>query len=119
MFHRAVAFLLAFVVLWSGFAAQDAAPSAALATLEHAGAEAAGDASQRTHGGAGEHPAELQPSQALAEGATDLPALITDLDGGLLPALASVRPPRYAQALRLPPYLDGLRRPPRALRAAA
>jgi hypothetical protein len=119
---RLFALVLALVLAWAGFAAQEPvrAPAAlgagqALAALQ--------DGSPSWHldpspaGEPGQH--EPHDTQSHAETLSDLPALVPVRHAAQAPALTMARPGPYTLATLHPPYLDGLRRPPRPAHGAA
>ncbi|MDO9313903.1 MAG: hypothetical protein Q7T97_05095 [Burkholderiaceae bacterium] len=114
MVSRLVALLVALVVFWSGFAAQETSITFSMANAEQqVDARSLGDPLDRMAGESAnaQHPDEL-PAPACAEAQADLPAILTD--GVLLPAplLVMARPRPYAAITRLSPDLDGPQRPP-------
>lgn len=118
---RFFALVLAGVLAWAGFAAQE--PGRAPAALM------AGQALAALHDGSPWHldpgpadePAQHDPhdTQSHAETLSDLPALVPVRHAAQAPALTMARPGPYTLATLHPPYLDGLRRPPRPAQGAA
>jgi len=113
---RLFALVLALVLAWAGLAAQPpahavAAPAAeqALAALQAGGPQHLGQspANEPT-------PDDPYDAQSHAETLSDLPALVPERHVAQVPALTMARPGPYTLAALHPPYLDGLRRPPRA-----
>lgn len=117
---RLFALVLALVMVCSGLAAPQPAHAAvapaaeqALTALQAEGLQHLGQCS------AGE-PAADDPydakadAQSHAETLSDLPALAPARHAAQVPALTMARPGPYTLAALHPPYLDGLRRPPRA-----
>lgn len=124
-FVRFFALVLALVLAWTGAAAQQSvhAPAVravvaeqALASLQAGGLDQAAPSSQSP----ADEPAQDDPhdAQTPAETLSDLPALVPACHESQAPPLTMARPGPYTLAALHPPYLDGLRRPPRsALRA--
>ena len=115
---RLLALVLALVLAWSGLVVQRPAHAEAAPAAEQALAEAEVQADGLPHMGqcpAGE-PAPDDPydAQSHAETLSDLPALVPERHAAQVPALTMARPGPYTLAALHPPYLDGLRRPPRA-----
>lgn len=114
---RALAFLLAFVLLWTGIsgpqpahalAAPDRAPLALSLPAEPAACTPTAPADE---------PPAAAPAESLAAGHAESLAdpLALLMDGAPAPATAlrMARPHPGAAPTRLAPFLDGLRRPPR------
>ena len=114
---RLFALVLALVLAWAGLAAQRPAHAAAAPAAEQALAQVL-QADGPQHLGqspAGEPtPDDPYDAQSHAETLSDLPALVPERHAAQVPALTMARPGPYTLAALHPPYLDGLRRPPRA-----
>lgn len=124
---RLFALVLALVLAWTGAAAQEPsrAPAAwagtlvaeqALAALQAGGLDdlcpsAQSPANEPAHG-------NPHDGQTPAETLSDLPALVPAGHEAQAPPLTMARPGPYTLAALHPPYLDGLRRPPRPARGA-
>lgn len=112
MRSQALAFLLAILIAWMGFAAQTEAASLTSESLaEHVLAAQAGtslaDAQARAGGSLDDHHLDDLPIQLLA----DLVGLLCQ-PGVSGPAGLAIRPDVPLAQAGPPPYLDGLRRPP-------
>ncbi|HET7865683.1 MAG TPA: hypothetical protein VFL86_14870 [Burkholderiaceae bacterium] len=113
---RLFALVLALVLAWSGLAA----PQPAHAAAEQVPAALQAEGPQHPGQGlvgepAGDDPSDTQSdAQSHAETLSDLPALAPERHAAQVPALTMARPGPYTLAALHPPYLDGLRRPPRA-----
>lgn len=121
MFPRAIAFLLAFVMLWSPPAVQEQAFAAALGTGAPASSLHAGPAEQ-PHGSAASHPIKDNlpaPGQAHAEAAFDAQEMLTEAAVVAPPGTGAAWPQPGPALARLAPYLDGPQRPPCASRFPA
>lgn len=115
MSTRVIAFLLAAVLAWAGFATKQLPLSLGSAGVEltavsSADIAAPGDASDSV----ADHRLDDQPSQGHTETLVDLPGLVPVRQSAATPALRMSRPGPYALAPMPPPYLDGLQRPPSA-----
>lgn len=116
---RVVPFLLAFLLLWSGFTTQERAVSFASSNVEQADVGLAGELQQRVHEGSVEdHHLDDQPAQAQTESVMDLQALFPARVDEPAFALTMARPRPYAVTTWLEPYLEGPQRPPCATRLA-
>ena len=103
-------------MFWFGFAAHEQVLVIASPNAEQAQAHAVAEPTQPSDDGSiSDHHLDDQPAQVQvhAEAALDLPGLLTRPDGL---AVASIQAWLRSQALepRIPPYLDGPQRPPRA-----
>jgi len=103
--------------------AAPAAAQVALLVASHAQAAPQGDSPQPLAQSPAEAPGPGQDdphdTQTHAETLSDLPALMPDRHAAQAPALTMARPGPYTLAVLRPPYLDGLRRPPRPAHGAA
>ena len=128
---RLFALVLALVLAWTSFATQGparvlAAPAAAQGVAWMANPTQAtqpGDSPQHQAQSPADAPGPGQDdphdTQTHAETLSDLPALMPDRHAAQAPALTMARPGPYTLAVLHPPYLDGLRRPPRPAHGAA
>jgi len=110
MLLRAVAFLLAFALAWTGIAAHDSATTFSAADIWPDRVQLSADAQPKSTDT--ERPIDGQPVQAQAETLADQPGLVLAGPSTHLPALTMTRPKPYASASLMPPYLDGPQRPP-------
>lgn len=120
MCTRALAFLLAFVMLWSHPAAQEHAFAVVLSTAAPASVNAE-PANPPQGGASGHHPTDNLPApgQAHAEAAVDAQEMLTAPAALMRPGSGAAWPHvRPARAL-LAPYLDGPQRPPSTGRLVA
>lgn len=113
---RLFALVLALVLAWAGLVVQRPAYAVAAPAAEQAlAALQAGDSQHLAQNPAGEPtPDDPHDAQSHAETLSDLPALVPERHAAQVPALTMARPGPYTLAALHPPYLDGLRRPPRA-----
>lgn len=113
---RLFALVLALVLSWSGLASQRPAHAPAAG---HAQTALQAEAPQHRGQCLADEPAPAVPgdpyeAQSHAETLSDLPALVPQRHAAQVPALTMARPGPYTLAAWHPPFLDGLRRPPRA-----
>jgi hypothetical protein len=117
MFPRVFAFLMAMVMLWSSVAVAEQRFAEALETpASTATVTVPGDAKRSdAQGSMDDHWVDDQPSQPFAEPAPDL-ALWIGMHWAV-PRCATRTPcPAWAdEVLPAPPFLEGLRRPPRSV----
>jgi len=111
---RALFLLLAFVLVWSGQAADRAASSSAsIAVLHHEGHSAAAVTHQAT-ALQGEASPAGQTTRAAEEVVIDLVGLLPPDTDAPASSLVMAGPMPYTARAWIAPYLDGLQRPPRA-----
>lgn len=117
MFPRAFAFLMAMVMLWSSVAVAEQRFAEALETpASTATVIVPGDAKRSdAQGSMDDHWVDDQPSQSFAEPALDL-ALWVDMHCAVPRCAIRTPCPAWAdEVLQAPPFLEGLRRPPRSV----
>lgn len=116
---RVAAFLLALVLMWSGvamaeqrfaFAADGPAQGQSTVALQDATALAAQLAG--FVGSIGAHQVDDQPAQPHAEHVLDFVVLLDAAPERRMGAMVAARPWPPRDAMRLPPCLEGLQRPP-------
>lgn len=113
MFPRAVAVLLALVLVWAGFATQEIAVSLAWQGQVLAQEEPAGDSPHHSaDGSVDDHHLDDQPAQTHAENPADQPGLF--LAGPMARSCAPriSKPNVYVAVAFAPPYLEAAQRPP-------
>ena len=120
MCSRALAFLLAFVLLWSTPAAQEHAFASAASTTGPASASIE-RAKQLQAGPVGHQATDNLPAPAHAhiEAALDAQEISTAAAAPMLPGAATAWPHAGPAPAPLAPYLDGPQRPPRRGRLVA
>ncbi len=111
MCSRAIAFLLAAVLLWSGFTTHEQALAIALHQAEHAEMEPAA-ASAFGSGSVGDRHIDDFPAQAHVETLADLQVLLAEHPNAASPFLVMARPRPWPMGVLAAPYLDGPQRPP-------
>jgi hypothetical protein len=125
-FARFFALVLALVLAWTAAAAQEPARAPAVWAGELMAAQgtppSVAELVASLQAGGLDHPARPADGpaqdgphdvQTPAETLTDLPALVPGCHEAQAPPLTMARPGPYTLAALHPPYLDGLRRPPR------
>jgi hypothetical protein len=108
---RVVAFILAFVVLCSGFAAPEQARADSTHNLEQAQELTLGDGRHHPDGSIDPDRADDLPAQPQAEGAHD-PLLLEPPGPAVDRTLTLARPYRLGLAALSPPFLEAPERPP-------
>lgn len=117
MFPRVFAFLMAMVMLWSSVAVAEQRFAEALETpASTATVTVPGDAKRSdAQGSMDDHWVDDQPSQPFAEPVLDL-ALWVDMHCAVPRCAIRTPCPAWAdEVLQAPPFLEGLRRPPRSV----
>ncbi|RZL63513.1 MAG: hypothetical protein EOP81_12335 [Variovorax sp.] len=110
---RVAALLLALVLMWSGVAmAEQRIAFASDAPTPSQSAEQPASQPAGFVGSLGEHQVDDQPSQPHAEHVLDFVLLLDAVPGRRAGVLIAARPWPPADAMRLPPCLEGLQRPP-------
>lgn len=110
---RVAAFLLALVLMWSGVAMADQRIAfASDAPAQMQGADHLKSQPAGFTGSLGEHQVDDQPSQPHAEHVLDFVVLLDAVPDRRAGVLIATRPWPPADAMRLPPCLEGLQRPP-------
>jgi len=107
--NRVLSLLLAFVMLWSGFAVQEHALSTL--TTDALWSLAAPDATAED-GSTADPQRNDRPAQAQIESLADGQVLLSEGTETPLPALTMARPRAQAASDWVAPWLDGLQRPP-------
>ena len=124
---RLFALVLALVLAWTSFATQGPARLLAAPAAEQVAEQALATLQGESPQHRGQSPADApspgqddpHDTQTHAETLSDLPALMPDRHAAQAPALTMARPGPYTLAAFHPPYLGGLRRPPRPTHGAA
>ena len=118
---RLFAWMLALVLALTGLAVQQPAHAAAAPAVEQVLAALQAGVPQHLGQSASGEPTPDDPTpddpygaQSHTETLSDLPALVPQRHAAQVPSLTMARPGPYTLAALHPPYLDGLRRPPRA-----
>jgi hypothetical protein len=109
MFSRVIALAITLVLFWSSFTTQEQFKPLVSSHTEQV------DGAQPPHvhdGLVDDHYLDDQPAQAQAEGAMDMPALVTARLDARVPTLTMAGPRPHAAAAWLSAFLDGPQRPP-------
>jgi hypothetical protein len=110
MISRVIALAITLVLFWSGFTTQER-----FTPLVSSHTERQVDGGQLPHvhvGSVDDHHLDDQPAPAQAEGAMEMPALVTARLDARVPVLTMAGPRPHAAATWLNAFLDGPQRPP-------
>jgi hypothetical protein len=115
MLPRIVAFLLAFLMLWSGLAVTAQRFAETLAWPEQTTSQSGDSRHSDGNGSMDDHVVDDQPAQPFGEPSLVFAALLdTAAPGFAGDDLKATCPARPAEATWVAPFLEGVRRPPRS-----